>query len=128
LNQSKNRYALNPLNPYFHGIINHPFCVVLLTQMAMNQLTIQGIERLYAIAKAHYQKKGLSEPDSEDLAAEVRLCLLRHQQTGKPFCASYFHRIVQGVFADYCESHQKQKQILIAVSLVFAGGGGRPAP
>jgi len=76
--------------------------------MDISKDALKALEWFYERAKRFYQRKGLTDQDAEDCAAEVRLQLLQTLQRGRTLSFAYFQRVVCGVLADFVEAQQRQ--------------------
>lgn len=69
--------------------------------MDISAETLTTLEQLFEKARRICLKKGLTEQDAEDCAAEVRLRLLLHLQRGGVITYAYFLCVLKGCLADF---------------------------
>ncbi len=91
--------------------------------MNISAETLNWLERCFALAVRFFRRKGLSEPDAEDCAAEVRLRLLYALQRGATLSEGYFVAVLRGCYADFVAAQAAQPPVLpLERAAVRAGG------
>jgi hypothetical protein len=93
--------------------------------MNISAETLDWLERCFARALRYFRRKGLSEPDAEDCAAEVRLQLLCCLQRGATLSEGYFRAVVRGCYADFVAAQTAQPPALPLERTAASAGGGR---
>jgi DNA-directed RNA polymerase specialized sigma24 family protein len=78
----------------------------------------QLLQAVFDWARRLFRRKGLTEHDAEDCAAEVRLPMLAHLKQGRTLSFAYAVRVAQGVLADFVQAQQRQHRAF------FTRGGG----
>ena len=68
----------------------------------------QLLQAVFDWARRLFRRKGLTEHDAEDCAAEVRLPMLAHLKQGRTLSFAYAVRVAQGVLADFVQAQQRQ--------------------
>ncbi|MCX7994040.1 MAG: hypothetical protein N2651_10285, partial [Fimbriimonadales bacterium] len=90
--------------------------------MTISAKTLNWLERCFARALRYFRRKGLSQPDAEDCAAEVRLQLLCCLQRGATLSDGYFLAVVRGCYADFVATQAAHPPTL-PLEAVLAGFG-----
>ena len=72
----------------------------------------QLLQAVFEWARRPFRRKGLTEHDAEDCAAEVRLQVLSHLQQGRTLSFAYTMQVARGVLADFVQAQQQRPQAL----------------
>ena len=85
----------------------------------------QRLQAVFEWAKRLFRRKGLTEHNAEDCAAEVRLQMLAHLQQGRTFSFAYAVQVARGVLADFVAAQQRQPPTVPMEHADWHGGGSR---
>jgi DNA-directed RNA polymerase specialized sigma24 family protein len=83
----------------------------------------QRLQAVFEWAKRLFRRKGLTEHDAEDCAAEVRLQMLAHLQQGRTFSFAYAVQVARGVLADFISAQQQHHPTIPLENADWHGGG-----
>lgn len=83
---------------------------------------LNWLERCFARAVRYFRRKGLSEADAEDCAAEMRLQLVCRLQQGATLSDSYFLAVLHGCYADFVAAHAEQSTCISLDNVKSTGG------
>ena len=83
----------------------------------------QRLQAVFEWAKRLFRRKGLTEHNAEDCAAEVRLQMLAHLQQGRTFSFAYAVQVARGVLADFISAQQRHHPTIPLENADWHGGG-----